>query len=125
MPYGDGFEWKIKRDNSAAWTQRLRARVATETETFAQNILQTAQGTVRVRTGATRDSGQVVQVNETTWAVVFRGAAKFLELGTAHHPAYPFLRPAVTANQKAYLRRLAIATQGRIRAPIVGLAEED
>lgn len=122
-PADTSVTWRIKADRSSDWTRRLKARVAAETQTFVNNVLQTAQSTVRVQTGATRDSGRIVQVDEQVWAVRFGGAAAYLEFGTAKMPAYPFLRPAVTVNQTAYLARLAITTQGRVRPAISNLAD--
>jgi len=122
-PASTQITWRVVKDNSAAWTERLKRRVSIETQTFAENVLGTAQATVRVRTGATRDSGQVIQMNELTWAVRFEGAALYLEYGTRNHPAYPFLMPAVVTNQKAYMGRLAMTTQGRVRGAISFLAD--
>lgn len=115
--------WKVKRDNSRIWTARLRQRVMTETQTFVNNVLETAKDTVRVRTGETQQSGRVEQKGVTTFAIMFDGAAIYLEYGTAKMPAYPFIRPSVVANQQDYLRRLAITTQGRVRGPVSGLAQ--
>lgn len=59
----------------------------------ADRIADAARANVAVDTGATRDSIEVV--DESGDAIVrVGGAGLFLELGTAHMAAEPFLQPA-------------------------------
>lgn len=115
--------WRSTPLDAVKVTNALRARIAIEAQTYAQNVLDSAQQNVRVATGETRDSGQIVQVDEVTYKVVFGGAAIWLEFGTATRPAYPFLAPSAYSQLPAYLARLAMTTQGRVASSQVTVGE--
>lgn len=108
-----GVSWYVKRDASAEWSARLRARVDIECQNFANNVLTEAKQNVRQRTGETRDSGQITG-GDMVYVVSFGGAALYLEYGTAKQPAYPFLGPAVADNMADFIGRLRMTTQGRV-----------
>jgi HK97 gp10 family phage protein len=65
-------------------------------------ILQSAQKTVAVDTGATRDSGEI-----TEDGVEFGEAALFLEFGTVKMAAQPFLGPASTEGRDGFNKYFA------------------
>jgi len=118
MPYGDsGITWRVVKDDSAAWSARLRQRVATEALAFAENVLAQARATVAVDTGVTRDTGTIVQLSSDSriiYMVEFMGAALYLEFGTVNMPAQPFLSTSVAAMEHTFLARIAQTTQGRV-----------
>jgi HK97 gp10 family phage protein len=118
VPYGDsGVTWRVVKDDSAAWSALLRQRVGIEALTFAQNVLAQAQNTVAVRSGATQESGTISEISvgsRTVYKVEFMGAALYLEFGTAHMPAQPFLSTAVAEMEGQFLARIAMTTQGRV-----------
>lgn len=87
--------WQITRDRTSEVMAATEARIDQAIEEGCNRILTRAQGVVRVRSGQTRDSGVVESVGQMNWQVKFDGAAIYLEFGTSHHPAYPFLIPSV------------------------------
>lgn len=116
----DAIRMVIKKDNSAAWSQRLRARVATELQASAMRIEQMASDNAPRDTGALADSGEIEALGQLRYAVVFganldRPYAIYQELGTSTMPAQPYLYPAFRAEMQTLVRRLAVTTQGRVR----------
>lgn len=114
------FFWRVVWNNPGPVTKRLRDRVDVEISAASYQILALAQDRVNVLTGATRDSGQVVKMGICEYQVVFGGAALWLELGTSHAPPYPFLLSSVFDGMSMLNSRLAIVTQGRVSAGLLG-----
>lgn len=108
--------WRVTRDRSTEIMERTRNRIDAELELGAQRILAKAKADVHVRSGDTRDSGQVVKFAPMDWRVTFGEAAIYLEFGTAHHQAYPFLIPAGESERAQILQSVARIVGGRPRA---------
>lgn len=94
-----GVVWEVKVDNSSTVLAAQRATVQRILQQGAEAIRERASTTHdwQDRTGETAGSGQVVQAGSgtsLTYLVTFDGAALYLEFGTVHAPAYPFLGPA-------------------------------
>lgn len=70
--------------------EHVNARADGAEYALKERIAEEARRRVRVKTGETRDSIEV-----TDDGVEAGSAAPFLEFGTRHMPAYPFLGPAV------------------------------
>lgn len=71
----------------------------------AETILTDAKSRVHVVSGATRDSGEVVQTG-IGYDVVFSAAAIYEEYGTVDREAHPFLTPASEKARSGYLEKL-------------------
>lgn len=87
--------WQVRRDRTNEVMAIIEGKIDTALEDGCTRIMTRAQGVVRVRSGATRDSGTVVRIGPMNYQVKFGGAGLYLEFGTAHMPAYPFLIPSV------------------------------
>ena len=105
--------WHVTRDRSNEVIQRIEDKIDSAMQDGAERILTRAQGVVRVRSGETRDSGRVEQVGPMHWRVVFGGAAIYLEFGTAHHPAYPFIVPSAQEESAGTFQAVNYAVGGR------------
>lgn len=119
----DVIGFRITRNNSAAWSQRLRNRVALETEASAQRVLDAASKAAPVETGALSQDGEVEQIDALHYRVVFgrnlpRSYAIYQELGTSIMAAQPFLYPSFQNELPTLMARLAITTQGRVTVPL-------
>lgn len=69
--------------------------VASDSTSEAANVAETyAQDHVQVLTGKTKASIHT-EVNGHTVSLIADGAALYLEYGTVHMRAYPFMRPAI------------------------------
>lgn len=95
--------WVITRNRSTEVMERTQNRIDMQLESGCQRILMRAQEAIQVRTGYTRDTGRVVKDARMQYRVVFGGAAIFLEFGTVHHEAFPFLIPAAMAERQQIL----------------------
>lgn len=81
------------KPNEAGFAALDRA-VSEFERSIAERIADVSRGKVAVQTGETRDSIAVVE-RDGHAAVSVGGAGLYLELGTAHMHAEPFLRPSV------------------------------
>lgn len=95
---------KLQKNTYKRYADNARG-VGTITKETAEAILKDAQSTVHVITGATRDSGEVVQ-NGIAYEVQFSAGAIYEEYGTVHRPPHPFLTPASERQRAPYLDRL-------------------
>lgn len=72
----------------------------------------TLRDSIRVRTGRVKAGQRLVRVLVTTGAGLFKGETfygGFIEFGTSHAPAYPFIRPAFDAEAPFAVHRIATA----------------
>lgn len=96
---------KLLRNDYGRLAKEAPRNVGTISKDTADAILEDAKSRVHVVSGATRDSGEVVQTG-IGYEVMFSAAAVFEEYGTVHRPPHPFLTPASEAQRSGYLDRL-------------------
>lgn len=78
----------------------------------ANEIANRARDLAPVETGTLRDSIEVAQIGPLEWEVqVTAPYATFVEYGSTHQPAHPFLTPAAEAVRGEFIREATIAIQ--------------
>lgn len=94
-------------------TNRIRhaeKRCAEAVEATAKDIAKDAKARVPVRSGRLRDSITPERIDEFTQIVTVHAEyAAFVEYGTRHMAAQPYLIPAVEAARQEFARRIAKA----------------
>lgn len=99
-----GFEMRVVYCRASKVGREVAARAEALAEGVREHVAETARENVAVDTGETRDS-----IHVEGDSVVAGGAALFLEGGTIHMAAEPFLGPAVDDGKRmldAGMRRL-------------------
>ncbi len=87
--------------------EALRAGIPEALKEMAEEVVDAAQGFAPVRTGRLRDSIAVISVTDTE-AIIGAGApyAAFVEFGTMHMAARPFMRPALAFIEEEYGQKI-------------------
>lgn len=91
-----------------AFPALLKKNAVNQAQQSAEDCAQIARSLVPVDTGALRDSIKVVKDSELGWAVEVGddeavGYAHFVEYGTVHQSALPFITPASEQTRSPFL----------------------
>jgi HK97 gp10 family phage protein len=107
-------DWRVVTSRLPAIVHGMEARANALVAKAAMDIEREAKTRAPVDTGNLRNSIQASRVAMGHWKVVV-GAdyGYFVEWGTVHMAAQPFLRPAINAVQPNFQRALRSLTAGR------------